>query len=411
MIISRRAAIASGAALVAGRVLPARSQPAQPVIKLGVLNDQSGPFRDVTGPGSTLAVRLAVADFMKESKSFNIEVIFADHQNKADVGAGIARQWFDREGVDVIVDLPNSAVALAVASIAKDKNKVVIGSGAGSNELTGRQCSPNTLHWTYDTYMVSKSTGASVVRSGGDSWFFITANYAFGQALQRDAMAAVTAAGGKVLGSIPYPFPGTTDFSSFLLQAQSSGANVLALANAGDDTVNCIKQAHEFGLMPNKMKVAALSTQATDVRAIGLELAQGLYLTEPFYWDMNARTRAFTERYVKLGPQFWPDQNHAGCYAGALHYLRAVAAIGADKAKADGAATVAQMKSMPVDDDCFGKYSIRADGRVLVDAHLFAVKTPEESKGTWDVFKLVSTIPGADAFRPMSEGGCPFIAK
>jgi branched-chain amino acid transport system substrate-binding protein len=402
-MIARRTLLGS-AALAA---LPmARGRAQQPSIKLGVLNDMSGPYRDTGGPTSLACVNQAVQDF--GSHGFAVEVVNADHQNKPDVGASIARQWFDRDGVDVIIDVPTSSVALAVNSVVREKNKVFLNSGAGTADLTGAQCSPNTVHWTYDTYMLAKSTGGAMAKAGGDSWYFVTADYVFGQQLARDAGRFVKAAGGKVLGEARYPFPATTDFSSFLLQAQASGAKVLGLANAGADTINCIKQAVEFGLT-KQMKLAAMLVFISDVNGLGLQTAQGLMLTETFYWDLNDRTRAFTNRVRSKTPNNLPGMDHAGCYGAALHYLKSVADLGVAAAKADGKAAVTRMKAMPTDDDAFGHGSIREDGRGMFPAYLFQVKSPAESHGPWDYYKLVATTPAAEAFRPLSEGGCSFI--
>jgi len=409
MSLSRRSVLGTAVATATAAVLPiTRARAQTPGIKIGVLNDQSGPYRDDTGLTGVACVHQAIEDFGAANKGINVEVISADHQNKADIGVGIARQWFDREGVDFIVDVPNSGVALAIQSVVKEKNKVYINSTAGTTRLTGDQCSPNMLHWTFDTYMLSRSTGGAMVGQGGDSWYFLTADYAFGQQLQKDASTFVQKAGGKVLGASAYPFPETTDFSSFLLKAQASGAKVLGLANAGADTQNCIKQANEFGLK-QQMKIAALLMFLNDVHAVGLEIAQGLVLTESFYWDLNDRTRAFTKRVLPKTPNNYPNMNHAGNYAGTLHYLKAVADMGVVEAKKDGVATVNRMKAMPFEDDCFGTGKVREDGRVLVNAYLFEIKKPSESKGPWDLYKLVVTTPGAEAFRPLSEGGCYFV--
>jgi len=308
----------------------------------------------------------------------------------------------------MLLDVPTSSVGLAVQSVARDKNKVYLNVGAATSELTGAQCSPNFIHWVYDTYMLSKSTGGAMVKAGGNSWYFLTADYAFGKQLQDDTSKLVKAAGGKVLGAAPYPFPGTTDFSSFLVQAQAGGAKVLGLCNAGADTVNSIKQAHEFGLNQS-MKLAALLMFITDVHALGLDTAEGLNLTESFYWDLNDRTRAFTNRVKPKTPNNWPNMIHAGCYSATLHYLKTVADMGAAEAKKDGVATVNRMKAMPVDDDCFGKSTIRQDGRNLVPAYLFEVKSPKESKGPWDYYKLKATTPGDEAYRPLADGHCSFI--
>ncbi len=393
------------AATAAGAVIPrARAQAAS--IKIGVLNDMSGPYRDTGGPQSIAATKLAVQDF--GGQGLAVDVIYADHQNKPDLGAEIARRWYDQEGVDMIVDVPTSSVALAVNSVTREKNKVFLDSGAGTVDLTGAQCSPNTIQWTYDVYMLAKSTGGAMVKAGGDSWFFITADYVFGQQLASQATRFVKEAGGKVMGEVRYPFPATQDFSSFLLQAQASGAKVLGIANAGGDTINTIKQAVEFGLTP-QMKLAALLMYVQDVNGLGLQTAQGLVLTESFYWDLNDRTRAFSKRMQPLFPDQRPNMNHAGCYAATLHYLKAVAALGAPAAKADGKAVIAQMKATPTDDDAFGHGSIRIDGRGIFPAYLFQVKTPAQSKGPWDYYNLLATTPADDAWRPLSEGGCSLV--
>ena len=407
-ILTRRLAL--GAAAGAALVPVARAQ-GRPVIRIGVLNDQSGPYRDDGGPTSAVCVRQAVQEFGDRSSGsggFDIEVLVADHQNKPDVGAGIARQWFDRDGVDAVVDVPTSSVALAVNTVCRERNKVMLNSGAATTDLTGAQCSPNTVHWTYDTYMLARSTGGAMTRAGGDSWYFIAADYVFGQQLQRDTSAVVKAAGGTVLGSLEYPFPGTTDFSSLLVQAQASGAKVLGLCNSGADTLNCIKQAHEFGLTKT-MKIAAMLMYNSNLHAVGLEQAQGLLLTESFYWDLNDRTRAWMERIKPKTPNQWPNMVQAGDYAATLHYLKAVADGGAAAAKADGAGVVARMKVMPTDDDCFGVGRIRADGRHVCPSYLFQAKTPAESRSEWDCMKLVGTTSADEAFKPMAEGGCALV--
>ncbi len=406
MPIARRTLLATGAAAAVLPRGPARAEAAR--IRIGVLNDQSGPYRDDTGMTSVACCRQAIADFGATGKGIEVDVMFADHQNKPDVGAGIARQWIDRDGVDFIVDVPNSGVALAVQSVVRDRNKVYVNTSAGTTKLTGEQCSPNMLHWTFDTYMLAHSTGGALVRSGGDSWYFLTADYAFGQQLQKDASVFVEQAGGKVLGASAYPFPETTDFSSLLVKAQATGAKVLGLANAGSDTQNCIKQAQEFGLTA-QMKIAALLIFLNDVHAVGPAIAQGLVLTESFYWDLNDRTRAFTRRVLPATPDNYPNMNHAGTYAATLHYLKAVHDMGVAEAKKDGIATVDRMKAMPFEDDCFGSGRIREDGRVLVPAHLFQVKTPAESKSPWDLYKLLATTPGEQAFRPLADGHCAFV--
>ena len=409
MTISRRTLLGSATAAAALPLVRARAQGA-PAIKIGVLNDMSGPYMNTGGPTSIICCKQALEDFGVSGKGLNVEVINADHQNKPDLAVSIARQWFDRDGVDVILDVPTSSVALAVQGVTKEKNKVFLACGPASSDLTGKACSPNFVHWVYDTYMLAKSTGGAMVKAGGNSWYFLTADYAFGHQLQADTTSFVQAAGGKVAGAQAYPFPGTTDFSSFLVQAQSSGAKVLGLANAGADTVNSIKQAHEFGVT-NSMKLAALLMFVTDVHALGLDVSQGLNLTESFYWDLNDRTRAFTNRVKPKTPNNWPNMIHAGCYSATLHYLKTAMDMGAAAAKKSGVETVARMKKMPVDDDCFGKTTIREDGRNLTPAFLFEVKKPSESKGPWDYFKLVVTTPGDQAYRPLADGHCDFIGK
>jgi branched-chain amino acid transport system substrate-binding protein len=404
MTVLRRRSLIAGLPLAAAAPRLGRAQ--SQTIRIGVLNDQSGPYRDDGGPTCVATTRQAVQEFAG-SKGLNVEVIFADHQNKPDVGAGIARQWLD-SGVDAIVDVPTSSVALAVNSVCREKNKVMLNNGAATTDLTGVQCSPNTVHWTYDTYMLARSTGGAMVKAGGDSWYFITANYVFGQQLQRDTAKFVTDAGGKVLGSSEYPFPDTTDFSALLLKAQSSGAKVLAFCNSGNDTINCIKQAQEFGLTKT-MKIAAMLFYNSNVHALGLETAQGLLLTESFYWDLNDRTRAFMQRIKDKTPNQWPNMVQAGCYASTLHYLKAVAEVGVATAKSDGKAVVARMKAMPTDDDCFGAGQIREDGRKIHPSYLFQAKAPSESKGGWDGLKLVATTPAEEAFRPLSAGMCPLV--
>lgn len=381
---------------------------AQISIKLGVLTDRSGAYSDIGGEGSAVAARMAVEDFMAKSasKAIKAEVITADHQNKPDVGASIARQWYDQDGVDVILDVPTSSVALAVSQITRDKNKIFINSGAAASDLTGSQCSPNTVHWTYDTVQLANVTGGAMVRQGGDTWFFITADYAFGHALERDTSAVIEKNGGKVVGSVRAPFP-TADFSSFLLQAQSSGAKVIGLANAGTDTINSIKQAGEFGLTQQGQALAGLLVFVSDVKALGLKTAQGLVLSETFYWDLNDQTRAFSKRFGERMGGKMPTMVHAGVYAGVLHYLKAVEALNSK----DAQKVMAKMKETPTDDPLFGKGRIRADGRKIHDAYLFQVKTPEESQGEWDLYKTLATVPGDQAFRPETEGGCSLVKK
>jgi branched-chain amino acid transport system substrate-binding protein len=378
-------------------------------VKIGVLTDMSSLYADDTGPGSVIAARLAAADFMKDHPNVKVEVISADHLNKADVGSQIANQWYDVDRVDMIVDVPNSGVALAINSITAQKNKVFVGSGPASSDLTGPKCTANTVHWTYDTWMLANGTGKAVVKNGGDTWFFLTADYAFGHALERDTSAVVVANGGKVLGTVRHPI-NSNDFSSFLLQAQTSKAKVIGLANAGGDTINAIKQAAEFGIVKGGQNLAGLLVFAPDVGALGLQTAQGLMLTETWYWDLNDANRAWTKRWDKErnSPGKVPNMNMAGVYGGTLHYLKAVAAL---KSAADGKAVVAEMKKMPTDDPLFGKGTIRADGRKLHPAYLFEVKKPSESKYPGDFYTLRATIPADEAFRPLKDGNCPLVGS
>lgn len=378
-------------------------------VKIGVLNDQSGIYADLGGPGSTLAAQMAVEDSGLTAKGWKIDIITGDHQNKPDIGTTIARQWFDVDKVDVIVDVPNSGVALAVNNVVKEKNGVYINSGAASSDLTNAQCSPNTVHWTYDTYMLAHTTGQALVKAGGDSWYFLTADYAFGAALERDTTAVVTANGGKVIGGVKHPL-NTSDFSSFLLQAQASKAKIIGLANAGGDTTNTIKQAAEFGIVKGGQKLAALLLFITDIKAMGLETAQGLNFTETFYWDMNDETRAFSKKFaarIKSGAP--PTMVHAGVYSGLLHYFKALEALGGNSH--DGVKVVEKMKATPTDDTLFGKGSIQPNGRKIHPAYLFEVKKPAESKAPWDFYKLVGTVPGDQAFTPLSESKCALLKK
>ena len=389
---------AVAATLMAGTAL------ADTAVKIGVLNDRSGIYADLAGEGSVIAARMAVEDFKAADKGITVEIISADHQNKPDVASTIARQWYDQEGVDIIVDVPTSSAALAVNDITREKNKIFMNSGAATSDLTGSKCSPNTVHWTYDTWALANGTGSAMVAAGGKKWFFLTADYAFGHALERDTSAVVTAAGGEVVGSVRHPFPGT-DFSSFLLQAQSSGAEVIGLANAGGDTINTIKQAAEFGITQGGQSLAGLLIFLTDVHALGLQTAQGLVLTESFYWDLNDGTREWSKRFGEKHGGKMPTMVQAGVYASVLHYLKAVEATGGK----DSAAIMAKMKEMPTDDPLFGKGQIRQDGRKIHDMYLFKVKTPEQSKGEWDYYELVSTIPADKAFRPLADGGCELV--
>jgi branched-chain amino acid transport system substrate-binding protein len=378
-------------------------------VKIGALSDQSGLYADLGGPGSTLAAQMAVEDSGLAAKGWKIDIISGDHQNKPDIGTAIARQWFDVDKVDVIVDVPNSGVALAVNNVIKEKNGVYINSGAATSDLTNAQCSPNTVHWTYDTYMLAHTTGQALVKAGGDTWFFLTADYAFGAALERDTAAVVLANGGKVVGGVKHPL-NTPDFSSFLLQAQSSKAKVIGLANAGGDTTNTIKQAAEFGVTNGGQKLAALLLFLTDVKAIGLETAQGLNFTETFYWDMNDQTRAFSKRFAaKMKNGAPPTMVQAGVYAGLRHYFKALEALGGNPH--DGVKVVEKMKSIPTEDDLFGKGEIQPNGRTIHNAYLFEVKKPSESKAPWDFYKLVGTVSGDQAFTPLSESKCALLKK
>jgi branched-chain amino acid transport system substrate-binding protein len=372
-------------------------------IKIGVLNDTSS-LNSIAGPGSLWAAKKAVADFDAASKGMNVEVIGADHRNKVDVGASIARSWIDVDKVDVIVDVPNSGVALAVSEITREKNKVFLGSGPASSDLTGPQCSPNAIQWTYDTWSLANAIGKSLVQAGGTTWFFLTSDYPFGYALERDTAAAVETSGGKVLGNARHPL-GTGDFSSFLLQAQASKAKVIGLANAGGDTINSIRQAAAFGIIKGGQMLAGLLVLITDVHSLGLDTAQGLLFTAPWYWDMNDDNRAWAKQYFADNKRM-PSYPVAGVYSAVIHYLKAIEALGSHS---DGAAIVAKMKQLPTDDKLFHAGMIRADGRKIHDMYLFAVKSPEESRYDWDFYKLRATIPAAQAWRPLDRGGCPLV--
>jgi branched-chain amino acid transport system substrate-binding protein len=385
---------------------PAAAQISDGVIKIGVLNDQSGTYADLAGPGSVVAARMAVEDFGAAKKGMKVEILVADHQNKPDVGSQIARQWFDVDKVDVIVDVPTSSVVLAVNQIAREKNKALLVSTGATSDLTGKACSPNAIHWTYDTWALANGTGSAIVKTGGDTWFFLTADYAFGHALERDTEAVVVKNGGKVLGKVRHPFP-TADFSSFLLQAQASKAKIIGLANAGADTTNAIKQGAEFGIVKGGQQFAGLLVFLTDVNALGLDKAQGLLLTEAFYWDLNDQTRSWSKRFAERHHQAMPTMAQAGVYSSVLHYLKAVEALKSD----DGPKVIAKMKEMPTDDPVFGKGSIRPDGRKIHPMYLFEVKKPSESKRAWDYYKVRATIPADQAFRPMDQGDCPMVKK
>ena len=411
MALTRRQIFgASVGAVACGAIAQAWAQAgggARPKLKLGIITDLAGPYADLNRPSMACAQQ-ALEDFDVAGRGWDVEILLGQHFDKADNAVSIARQWFDREGVDALLDVNTSATSLAVAAVAREKNKPLLLSGPGTTELTGRQCSPNHIHWTWDTYMLARSSGSAVVKRGGSSWFFVAADYSFGQQLVKDASAVVETTGGKVLGSIFYPFPTTTDFSSMLLRAKASGAKVLALGNAGADLQNCIKQAHEFGLN-RSMTFVSLLTYDTDVRVLGLEVAQNLMTTQAYYWDLNDRTRAFNARVRPKSPELWPNMANAGIYAQTLHYLKAVADMGVPAAKADGAAVIARMKAMPTDDDCFGPGRIREDGRKLHPAYLMQVKTPAESRQRYDLLKLLATVPPEEAFRPLAEGACPLV--
>jgi branched-chain amino acid transport system substrate-binding protein len=382
----------------------AQAQVSGGVIKIGVMSDMSSLYADIGGPGSVAAARMAVEDFGAAKKGMKVEIVSADHQNKPDVGSSVARQWYDADGVDAIFDVPTSSVALAVNQVTRDKGKAFIVSGAASSDLTGKACSPNTVHWTYDTWMLANGTGSAIVKTGGDTWYFVTSDYAFGHALERDTEAVVLKNGGKVLGKVRHPL-NSQDFSSFLLQAQASKAKIIGLANAGGDTTNAIKQAAEFGIVQRGQNLAGLLVFISDIHGLGLQNAQGLIFTETFYWDRNDGTRAWSKRFAAQNGGKYPTMVQAGVYAGVLHYLKAIEAAKTD----DGTKVVAQMKKMPTDDPLFGKGRIRADGRKLHDAYLFEVKKPGESKGPYDYYKTRATIPADQAFRPEKDGGCSLV--
>jgi branched-chain amino acid transport system substrate-binding protein len=395
------------ATLVAGFAIAisgtAQAQISDDVVKIGVLTDMSSLYADATGKGSLVATEMAVADYGGKVKGKPVVVISADHQNKPDVGVSIARNWYDNEKVDAIFDLPTSSVALPVAALTREKNKIMMNSGAGSSDLTGVACSPNTVHWTYDTYALSNVAGKAMVKRGEDTWFFITADYAFGMALERDAANVVKESGGKVLGAVRHPL-NSSDFSSFLLQAQASKAKVVALANAGGDTTNALKQAAEFGITKGGQKMIALLQEITDTHALGPKETQGLIVTDAFYWDTNDETRAFSKRFnERVGHM--PTMIQAGLYSATMHYLKAIEAIGTDEAPK----VMAQMRATPINDFFAKNGKIREDGRMVHDMYLFEVKKPEESKNEWDLYKLLATVPGDEAFRPLDKGGCPLV--
>jgi branched-chain amino acid transport system substrate-binding protein len=396
------ATLMAGLALAAS-ASAARAQISDDVVKIGVLTDMSSLYADATGKGSLAAVQMAVADYGSKVKGKPVEVINADHQNKPDVGVNIARNWYDNEKVDAIFDVPTSSVALPISALTREKNKININSGGGSSDITGIACSPNTVHWTYDTYALSNVAGKAMVKRGEDTWFFVTADYAFGQALERDAANVVKESGGKVIGNVRHPL-NSSDFSSFLLQAQASKAKVIGLANAGGDTTNALKQAAEFGITQSGQKMIALLQEITDTHSLGIKATQGLIVTDAFYWDMNDETRAFSKRFNdKVGHM--PTMIQAGLYSATMHYLKAIEAIGSDEAPK----VMAQMRATPINDFFAKGGKIRIDGRMVHDMYLFEVKKPEESKGEWDLYKLLATVPGDEAFRPLDKGGCPLV--
>lgn len=390
-------------------VLGSGAAHAQTAVKIGVLSDMSSLYADIGGPGSVAAAKMAVEDFNPAQHNMKVDIVSADHQNKPDIGSGIARQWYDADHVDAIVDVPNSGVALAVSGVTREKNKVFLISGAADSDLTGKQCSPNSVHWTYDTWSLAHGTGGAIVKNGGKTWFFITADYAFGHALERDTSAVVAGAGGKVLGAVRAPL-NTADFSSYLLQAQASKAQVIGLANAGGDTINSVKQAAEFGVVQGGQRLAGLLVFISDVHALGLQAAQGLTLTTGFYWDLNDKTRAFAKRFAAANGGKYPTMDQAGVYSSVLHYLEAVAKVGSP---ADGAKVVDAMKAAQYDDPLFGPTKVRVDGRAVHAMYLAEVKKPSESKAPYDYFKIVTTIPPDEAFRPLSEekGVCSLVAN
>lgn len=406
MTITRRHLIAASGVAVVLHGKRARAQAARS-IKIGVLTDMSGPYKDLGGPNVVACIRQAVQDSGVTGRGFTVDVLVADHQNKADMGSGIAREWFDRDGVDCIADINNSGVAIALTGLCREKNKVQLNTGAASSDIIGRYCTPNLIHWTFDSWQTGHSVCVPVIEQGGTSWFFITADYTFGHNTERDATAFVKSAGGTVVGSAAYPFPGTSDFSSFLLQAQASGAKVLGLATSGTDTINIVKQAAEFGLTKDGMRIAGLGMYINDVYGVGVQTAQGVVLSEIFYWNMNERTRAFSARVRSAMNGAAPNQEQAGGYSGVFNYLKTVSKLSATDAKS-GRAVVEALKRSELDDDALGLGSIRPDGQALHPSFLFQVKTPAQSTGPWDLYNTVATVPAREAFRPMNnEPDCP----
>jgi branched-chain amino acid transport system substrate-binding protein len=398
--VPRRPLLGLLAAGMLGHATSARAE--VPLVKVGILTDQSGPFSDQTGPGSVVAANMAVEDFAAEAAGMRVEIVAGDHQNKPDIGAALARKWVDEEGVAAIGDLPNSAVGLAVSSLMRDRNRVTLASSTASSDMTGAACAPTTVQWVTDTWAQANGVVQGLLNQGRDSWFFITVDYALGKTLERDATNAVRAGGGKVLGDALHPL-NTADLSSLLLQAQSSGAKVIALANTGSDVINSIKQAAEFGMLDGRQTLAAMFIQISDIHAIGLKTAQGLVLCEAFYWDFSDQTRAWSRRFAKRMNGRMPTQNHAGVYSSTLAYLRAVR----DTGGIDGNVVVDQMRSRTIDDPLFGETTIRRDGRAVHAMHVFRIKQPQASRGAWDYYHHIETIPPGHAFRPLDQGGCP----
>ena len=407
--LGRRSLLATGLAAGTSLSLPARAATPQ-IIRIGVLTDMAGAYAANTGPGSVLATQMGIEDFAKAHPDIKVELVAADMQLKPDVALAIAGDWFDNKGVDVVMDLPLSSAAFAVGEMAKAKDKLAIYTGAASADITGPRCGPNHLHWAYDTWSMPHGVVDALVKEGGNTWFFLTADYAFGHSLANDSASFVTAAGGKVLGEATHPFPGTTDFSAYLIQAKASGAKVIGLANGGSDTQNCIKQAAEFGLMKGGQKVAGMLLLINDVHGMGLQSAQGVLLSEPYYWNLDDGTRSFAKRFAaRMTTGAMPNSPQAGQYSAVTHYLKSVASVGVDKAKSSGRGMIAAMRSVPVQDPIFGKSEIRADGRVIHDMHLFEVKAPAQSTGPWDYYSLRRTIPMEEAFRPIALGNCPMV--
>ena len=398
---SLASAIATGLALALGSAACAQ-QISDDIVKIGVLTDMS-IFADTTGKGSLTAVEMAVADYGGKVRGKPVEVIAADHQNKPDVGVTIALRWYDSEKVDAIFDVPTSSVALPISALTRERNRININSGGGSSDLTGIACSPNTVHWTYDTYALSNVAAKAMVKRGEDTWFFVTADNSFGVTLERDAAKVVKENGGKVLGDVRHPV-NSPDLSSFLRQAQASSAKVIALANAGGDTTNALKQAADLGITRGGQKIIALLMEITDAHSLGIDATQGLIVTDAFYWDMNDETRTFSRRFMERVGHM-PTMVQAGLYSATMHYLKAIEAIGTDEAPK----VMAQMRATPINDFFAKGGKIRIDGRMVHDMYLFEVKKPEQSKGEWDLYNLIATVPGGEAFRPLDKGGCPLV--